>query len=137
MQHLPRVRDMMNADTFAVHATDEVTAAIDVLIDRAVTGVPVLDPEDRLVGMITEADCLALLTRGDADAKPVHGTVEQVLGKPFHTVAPEMDIYYVAGLFNKYPMERRFAVLEDGALLGVITRKDVLRGVRILLEAAR
>ena len=49
-------------------------------------------------------------------------------------VAPEMDIYYVAGLFNADVSVRRFPVVENGELIGVITRKDLLRGIRSLLE---
>jgi len=41
-----------------------------------------------------------------------------------------MDIYYVAGMFLREPHHRRFTVVDGNKLVGVVTRKDVLRAVR-------
>jgi CBS domain-containing protein len=45
-----------------------------------------------------------------------------------------MDVYFVAGMFLAEPTQRRFAVVDDGNLVGVVTRKDILRAVRAGLE---
>ena len=135
MTALPRVHDLMNDRTEAVRVDDDVGAVIIMLIDRGITGAPVLDGDGRVVGMIGERQCLALLTRGDKDADRPRGTVADFMTTEFCPVTPEMDIYYVAGLFNKHPNRRRFPVIKDDKLVGVITRKDVLRGVRILWES--
>ncbi len=45
------------------------------------------------------------------------------------TIPPTMDIYYVAGLFMSEDF-RRFPVVEDGRIVGAITRFDVLRAVQ-------
>jgi CBS domain-containing protein len=48
----------------------------------------------------------------------------------FTAVPSTMDIYYVAGMFLADPRHRRFVVVDGGQLVGVITRKDILRAIR-------
>jgi CBS domain-containing protein len=47
-----------------------------------------------------------------------------------------MDVYYVAGLFLNYSF-RRFPVVEDGRLVGAITRFDILRVMRSFMRRPR
>jgi CBS domain-containing protein len=47
------------------------------------------------------------------------------------TVPPTVDIYYVAGIFLKNEF-RRLPVVEDGKIVGAITRYDLLRVIRTL-----
>jgi CBS domain-containing protein len=51
-------------------------------------------------------------------------------------IGPDVDIYYVAGLFLKRPF-RRFPVVENGKLIGHITRRDLLRIVYRNLEQSK
>jgi len=77
-----------------------------------------------VIGMITESECLDLLTGADSPDPPL-GVIRDHMSPP-RTVGPEMDVFYVAGLFRTQDV-RRFAVVAGDRLLGVITRKDVLR----------
>jgi CBS domain-containing protein len=79
--------------------------------------------------MLTEFDCLRLLTHGDAHAEPPAGTVRDYMVADVQTIPPTMDIYYCAGLFMNVPF-RRFPVVENGRIVGAITRFDLLRAVR-------
>jgi CBS domain-containing protein len=47
-----------------------------------------------------------------------------------------MDVYYVAGMFLRDPAHRRFDVIDNEQLVGVVTRKDILRAVRTGLAGA-
>jgi CBS domain-containing protein len=49
------------------------------------------------------------------------------------TIPPDMDVYYAAGLFLKGNF-RRFPVVEDGKLVGAITRYDILRVIQANLS---
>lgn len=125
---MPSVLDCMDRQTHAVHAHNNLYEVIGTLIDMSVTGAPVIDDDERVVGMITEAECLKLLSEG-SDAAAPHGTVGDFMTDAV-TVRPDMDIYYVAGLFNTHPNCRRFAVVDaDEKLVAVVTRKDILRVV--------
>lgn len=124
---MPRtVRDVMDTETHAILATEPVLAAVRLLVRTGVTGAPVLDDTGALVGMITEADCLGVLT-GRTGGDVPDGTVAEYMGEAV-TVGPEMDIHFAAGLFRAHHT-RRLAVVGGGRLLGVVTRKDILRAL--------
>lgn len=125
MAYLLRVKEYMESRTHAVHEADDVHEVVRTLVDKGVTGVPVVDTGNAVVGMLSERECLRLLTHPSEDMK----TVGELMNTEVTTVEPEMDVAYVAGIFNKHPGSRRFAVVQDGKLVGVITRKDILRAI--------
>jgi CBS domain-containing protein len=130
---LPKVAKYMDTETHALSADDDIRRAVGRLIDEGVTGAPVVDAEGRVLGALSEYECLRLLAEG-RDGEAVSGRVREYMTTGFTTVPPAMDVYYVAGMFLQQPTERRFLVVEEGQLVGVVTRKDILRAVRDGLE---
>lgn len=120
------VREVMDTESHAIRDDAPVIEAVRLLIREGVTGAPVVDESGAVVGMITEVECLQLLTGSKGGELPA-GTVRDHMSPPL-VVSPEMDIHYVAGLFRNQS-GRRFAVVGGGRLLGVVTRKDILRAL--------
>ncbi len=83
------------------------------------------------MGIITETDLLKLVTEGIQGEPPAEATVAEYMTSDVVTVPPTVDIYYVAGIFlnNKF---RRLPVVENGKIVGAITRYDLLRIIRTL-----
>jgi len=129
----PTVRQMMDTRTYAVSAELPIREAIDVLIDKGVTGIPVLGSRGQVLGVLSEEHCLKLIAEGDEKYDEPKGTVAAYFDASAPQVSPDMNIYYVAGMFLREHAHRRFPVVEDGKLVGVITRKDILRALRDLL----
>ncbi len=129
----PTVRMMMNPKTHAVSADMPIREAITVLIEQGVTDTPVVDRDGDYLGVLSEFDCLRLIAEGDDEFNEAKGTAGAYFSSTVPHVSPEVDIYYVAGMFLREPQHRRFAVLDQGELVGVITRKDVLRALIDLL----
>jgi len=123
----------MDRMTHALSADDDILVAVRHLIEEGVTDAPVLDDAGRLVGMLSEYDCLRLLAEG-RDGKQPRGPVHEFMSRNVTRVPPDMDVYFVAGMFLAEPTQRRFVVVADGELVGVVTRKDILRAVRAGLE---
>jgi CBS domain-containing protein len=98
-------------------------------LEKRVTGALVADSKGKLVGILTEFDCLRLLTHGDERAEAPSGKVRDFMTSEVQTIPPTMDIYYCAGLFMNVSF-RRFPVVESGRIVGAITRFDLLRAVR-------
>ena len=125
----PTVRMYMDSDTHALSVDDDILTAVGRLIDEGVTGAPVLDGQGRVVGELSEYDCLKLLAAGSGGER-ASGTVRDFMATEFTAVPSTMDVYYVAGMFLRDPAHRRFMVIDGGRLVGVVTRKDILRAVR-------
>jgi CBS domain-containing protein len=124
------VDQMMDTETHAVSVDLPIYDAIDVLLDKGVTGIPVLGASKQVLGVLSEEHCLKLVATGDADSDEPSGAVGAYFDASVPRVSPDMDIYYVAGLFLRELHHRRFPVVAHGKLVGVITRKDVLRALR-------
>lgn len=128
MASLPTVRAHMDQYVHTLDPDTDIHDAIDFLLATHVTGAPVVDHEGRLLGMLSEKDCLRLVARG-VDNQVAAGTVADFMSRDVISVPPTMDIYFAAGIFLKNTF-RRLAVVQDGRLVGGITRFDILRAIQ-------
>ena len=128
-QRLPTVREFMDKYVDTLSPETDIMDAVDFLLEKRVTGALVAKGKAELVGILTESDCLKLLTLGGADHDAPKGKVKDFMTSAVETIPPTMDIYYVAGLFMIKNF-RRFPVVEDGRIVGAITQFDVLRAVQ-------
>jgi CBS domain-containing protein len=124
---LPRVSEYMDTVVQTLAPDSEVTAAVHFMLEHRVTGAPVVNEQNEVVGILTEKDCLRLLSTG-RDADFPSGTVAEYMTEKVITVPPNMNVYFVAGMFLN-DVVRRFPVVEDGKLVGAITRFDILRAI--------
>ena len=102
--------------------------AIDILIDNEITGATVVDSEDRVVGLLSEKDCIQTLLKGAYDQMPA-GLVSDYMTAEVITASPDTDIFKLAEMFMKR-VYRRFPVVENGVMIGQITRRDLLRVIQ-------
>ena len=129
---LPKLRDFMDTKVHTVPPDMPIMEAIGTLLSNHVTGAPVVDGEGKLVGMLTELNCMRLAT-GGARAHAPGGTVADYMTTDVVVVPPDMDVYYAAGLFMKHDF-RRFVVVENDELIGAVTRFDLLRVIHANLS---
>lgn len=132
MESLPKISEYMDTVVPTLRPETHIIKAVDFLLEHQVTGAPVVDSNERLVGIITETDLLKLVTEGIKGERPDEATVAEYMTTDVITVPPNVDIYYIAGMFlaNKF---RRLPVVEDDKIVGAITRYDLLRVIRALL----
>jgi CBS domain-containing protein len=122
-----RVRDYMTKDVLTVTPQTEITQAVQLMIDRDISGVLVVDASGALVGIVTERDCIAVAAAaGYYD--DWGGPVEDFMSASVETVAPDDNLADVATRMTSSP-HRRFPVMDAGRLVGLISRRDVLRAM--------
>lgn len=127
METLPTVRDYMTESTHALHPEDDVYTAIKILLKKNHGGLPVVDDENRLVGVLNEKDCIRVLSNA-AYGNFGLAHVRDYMAPPVVTVSPRTDLFTAASVFST----TQFAVLpvvDDNVLVGRICRRDVLRGI--------
>ena len=131
MESFPKIGEYMDTSVPTLSPETQIMEAVDFLLRHQVTGAPVVDSNGRLVGIITETDLLKLLTEGDQGEPAAEATVAEFMTTNVIIVPPTVDIYYVAGTFLAHKF-RRLPVVENGKIVGAITRYDLLRVVRSL-----
>jgi CBS domain-containing protein len=125
-----KVRDYMTTHLITFHPDTDLFAAIDILLGNSISGAPVVDSKGKLVGILSELDCLKNIVNGSYyDYESLGGTVAEFMVANVETISPDIDILTIGDRFMNEG-RRRFPVVEDGKLLGQISRKDILRAVR-------
>jgi CBS domain-containing protein len=101
--------------------------AVRILVERRISGAPVVDARGNLVGVLTERDFLkAALVAGYHGERG--GCVGDYMNANVEAVNADDSLFDVATRFveTKY---RRYPVIEDNRVVGIIARSDVLRAV--------
>lgn len=117
-------RDMMTDRVVTIGPDAFLQEAIEVILTMQVSGLPVVDSQGRLIGIISEFALLATAY----DAKTACETVGQHMTADVLTVNADDPIRSVADQFIVHRV-RRVPVLDQGRLVGLITRRDVLKAV--------
>ncbi len=142
VRHVPRVRDVMTKRVVTVDRLTPFSDIVRMLTERRISGVPVLTMGRRVAGVVSEADLLALedeevrRARMDANAtgrwrrplRRVHWglTAGALMSAPAVTIYPDATIPRAAQLMTNRHIRRLPVVGEDGRLLGIVTRRDLL-----------
>ena len=117
-------RDIMTKDLLTIRRTATVEEAIDTLLMQRISGLPVVDDRDQLVGIVTEFALLAIAY----DPSILKDTVAQHMTTDVLTVDVDDPIRKVADLCIVHRV-RRVPVTEQGRLTGLIARRDVLKAI--------
>ena len=130
-----KVKDYMAKKLITLKRNTNVVEAMGVLLEKGISGVPVVDDDGQLVGVLSEVDIMQVVVQ-DSYYDESMGIVGDYMRSPVDTVGPEMDIYTVAEQFIEQH-RRRFPVVSDGKLIGQISRRDVLRAMEAFLQHQR
>ncbi|APO78802.1 CBS/BON domain-containing protein (plasmid) [Rhizobium etli 8C-3] len=136
-----QAKDIMTRAVATVSLTASIRKAIETMIAADVSGLPVVGDDGSLRGIITEGDMLrrkeldlrAADDAGTVDALRdyVHGNswrVEDVMSTDVVSVRPAAPLGEIAGLMALHSI-KRVPVVSDGRVVGIVSRRDLLRAV--------
>ena len=117
-------RELMTTTVITVTPDTPVLEAIDRLVRLGISGMPVVEEDGSLVGIITEYDCIHFAMSGDArDA-----TVREAMNSDVITMPPTAQCPEIANCFARHRI-RRVPIVEDGKVVGIVSRRDILRRI--------
>jgi CBS domain-containing protein len=109
---------------------------IKIIIDKKIAGAPVLDDQQHLVGMISEKDCLRIIVEQAYYNMPAETRkVSDYMTPKVQTLSPKTTVVEAAIEFLNSPI-RRFPVVENGTLIGQVSRRHILRAAQNIKPAA-
>jgi len=130
-EYQPVTKYMTRVNHLHTFSPDQsIESAIEVIIGKKISGGPVLDGNGKLVGMLSEKDCLKVLVEETYHNLPmVQRTVAHYMSTEVKTISAEQDVVDAASLFlNSFV--RRFPVMDGNVLVGQISRRDILKATQ-------
>ena len=129
-----KVSEIMNRGVLSVTPQDRVCDVIDLFLENNITGAPVTE-QGKIVGMISRKDILPLITTFDLDCSSLEQirrtcsnyVVDHMQGEVI-TVQPVEAVEKCALLMTSNSINR-LPVIEDGKLVGIVTRGDILKAL--------
>lgn len=122
------VKDIMTKKLITFQPDMRVIAAIESLLKHKISGAPVVDENGNLVGVLSEIDCMSTIIQ-DLYYSDSGGSVEDFMSTEITTVNSEMGLVDLAEIFQKKHF-RRLPVVDNGILVGQVSRRDVLKAIQ-------
>jgi CBS domain-containing protein len=114
-------KNIMTTKLVCIKKETGIYEAIRELVENNITGLPVVNDDMRVVGILSEKDVLGLLC--NIEDKP--GKVEDFMTKDIICFDEEESLVDIAECFTKHHF-RRVPILKNGKLAGIISRKDII-----------
>lgn len=140
-----RAADVMTRDVATVAPDTPLTAIAELMLSKRISGVPVVEADGRLAGVVSEAD---LMWRAEGEGEPrrswwasllsgrslaaadfirTHGTrADDVMTRDVVTIGEDTPIEEVIDLFERRRI-KRLPVVKGDRLIGIVSRSDLLR----------
>ena len=145
------VSQVMTTDVLTFGPEENVGDAMRTLVDRGIDGAPVVTADGTVVGMLSTADLIvqesrlhfptiisifgatlelpgAQRTFEDDLRRVLGGTVDQVMHRDPITIGADDTVEEAATLLHEHDISR-LPVVDDGGLVGIVARVDILRGI--------
>lgn len=128
----------MTSPVVVVAPETTVKQAAALLVEHGFTALPVVSPEDQLIGIVTEADLMRDRVPRDPRARihpgveqadrPVTTTVGEVMSTPAVAMGAGTDVAVLAkALLERH--QRAMPIVDGSRLVGIVTRRDIIRTV--------
>ena len=121
------IRDCMSTNMILFKKDQSVIEVVEQLIKHRISGGPVIDDHQHVIGIISEGDCIKQISESRYYNMPMEDTtIEKYMSKEVDTISPDINLFDAAHKFL-VSKRRRFPVVENNKIIGVVSQKDILR----------
>ena len=139
--------DLMTTDVVSVGPKTDVRDIAQLMLNHQVSGVPVVDDEQRVLGIVSEGDLIRRVEAPDASTRSwwlslfsspnrspqdyvkVHGRyADEIMTRNVIEIGEEMVLSEIASVLERHRI-KRVPVTRDGKLVGLVSRANLLRGL--------
>lgn len=131
-----KTEEVMSRPAVSVQEDAPVAAAVNIMLDRGVKRLPVLDPSGELVGILSRIDVFRIITKTFPEqapsSRPAAGSLEEarlvsdIMLRETLTVTPDVSVEEVLRIIDSNDLRRVAVVDRDGRLQGLISDRDLL-----------
>jgi CBS-domain-containing membrane protein len=117
-----KAADIMTTNVITAKKDMVLTDVIALLLRWHISAMPVVDDEDRIVGIVSEIDLVNLTFDGNARDT----TVEEIMVTDIVSFSPDTQLADLVHSFSKRHL-RRVPIIDKGKVVGIVSRRDILR----------
>ena len=138
------VRDVMTRDVISITKYESIMQVANILSEKNISGLPVVDKENKVIGIITQADILSIV--GVSREHTFKDLLKYMLGEPLPerrmgdivgdimtapaiTIKPDTNVAEAVRIMGERKIRRLTVVDNENTLIGIITRADTLKAV--------
>ena len=114
-------REIMTRNVYTISPEASVQEVAQLLSRKSISGVPVIDKDGKIIGIVTEADIIGKVNR-------VGMCVADIMSPEIIFVTEETRVGEIAMLLVERNI-KRVPVMQDGTLVGIVCRADIVRAV--------
>lgn len=119
---MKQAKDIMTKDVICITKNTSIYDAIKLMTENQITGVPVVDKDMTLIGILTEQDVLSLYYKNDEDKTTA---VEKFLTEPVIHFEEDESVSDICNCLKDHTI-RRVPITSEGKVVGIISKSDIL-----------
>jgi len=120
------VKDYMSKEIISFHKSDSIFEVKRVLLEKKISGAPIISKSGKLIGIISETDIMKQIIDSKYFNMPMsRTTVSKYMTKNVDYISPNETIFDAAEKFLRLK-RKRFPVMESNRILGIISRVDII-----------
>lgn len=139
-----KVQDVMTRNVLSITKFEAIMKVADILTEKNISGLPVVDKDNKVIGIITQADILSMVGVGREHTfkdllkymlgeklpeRKIGDHVGDIMTSPALTIKPDTNIAEAVRIMDEKHIRRLTVADEKGILIGIITRADILKAV--------